>query len=208
MTILPLLVAAGLSTSAQAGDDGVGIRLKVNSDLFQVRTTEAYYDGEAVENSDTKTTTMGLYNGLPRFEASYIITPNIEAGLIVGYSSTKPEAAGEEGDQTTFSRLGVHAAYNLKLGDCLRGYVQPMLIMGNVTTGKGEDYQSSLKSTMYGADLGLRIRLVKGATFDPGFEFLTGSAKVVDKDGEPVPDDNASTKMSQYGLKAGISVKF
>jgi len=205
MTLLPLLVAVGLSTPAQAGGDGVGIRLKVNSDLFQVSSSEVYYDGEAIDDSDLKTTTFGLYNVLPRFEASYLFTPNIEAGLILGYSNISTDV--DDSAPTTSSQLGIHAAYNLKLGDGLRGYIQPMLIMGNQTSNKGEDTQSAVKATMYGADLGLRIKLIKGATFDPSFEFLTGSAKQFDADGENV-DEKAMMKMSQYGLKGGISIKF
>ena len=121
MTILPLLVAAGLSTTAQAGDDGVGIRLKVNSDLFQIQNASMLdADGEEVENTDSKTTSMGFFQGAPRFEATYVINPNIEAGIVLGYSNVSEEAGGEAMGSQSGRRIGVTGSYNFKLGDDLR----------------------------------------------------------------------------------------
>ncbi len=207
MTLLPLILAAGMSQTATAGD-GVGIRLKVNTDLFNVANAQAVYQEEDVENGDAKATTLSFFGGAPRFEATYIITPNIEAGLVLGYSDVKNEAAGDFVAQATNRDVGLSFAYNLKLSDGLRGYVQPLLISSKATA-KDEDGESlgHLSTLQYGADLGLRIKLVKGATFDPCFEYLAGNTKMFDDAGENV-DEDALVKLSSFGLKAGISVKF
>jgi len=207
MTILPLILAAGMSQTATAGD-GVGIRLKVNTDLFNVASSQAVYDEEEVDDGDAKATTLSFFGSAPRFEATYIITPNIEAGLVLGYNDVKMEAAGDFASQASSRNVGLSFAYNLKLTDGLRGYVQPLLISSKMTA-KDEDGESlgHMSSLWYGADLGLRIKLVKGATFDPSFEYLAGNTKMFDEDGENV-DEKALLKNGSYGLKAGISVKF
>jgi len=209
MTLLPLLVAAGLSQTAVAGDDGVGIRLKVNSDLFQVENYQGVNADGDIENSDGKDTTFGLFQGTPRFEATYVITPAIEAGLVLGYANAKSEVAGDFSGNTVTSRIGVTGSYNFKLSDGLRGYAQPLVIMGKAT-GKDEDGENlgSISSLTYGLNAGMRIRLVKGATFDPGLEYLMGNGKILDEDGEQMPDEDTMVKYSSFGLKAGISVKF
>jgi hypothetical protein len=207
MTLLPLLVAAGMSQPAIAGD-GVGLRLKVNSDLFQVQNLQAVdKDGEDIDNATGKTTTMGLFQGTPRFEATYVITPNIEAGLILGFANASAESDGDWTSTETTRRIGVTGSYNFKLADGLRGYAQPMLISGKATA-KDEDGETlgGTSSLTYGLNLGLRVKLVKGATFDPGFEYLMGSGNQFDADGEAVEDVTA--QYSSFGLKAGISVKF
>ena len=207
MTLLPLIVAAGMSQTASAKD--VGIRLKVNSDLFNVASTQYVNADGDVDDTDTKTTTMGFFGTAPRFEATYIINPNIEAGLILGASNVTSEAAGDFTGHMTSRTVGITGAYNLKLGDGLRGYVQPVLMTGRMTT-KDEDGESLgyLNSLQYGLDLGVRIKLIKGATFDPAFEYLAGNAKMFDADGEQVPDEDTMLKTSSYGLKAGLSIKF
>jgi hypothetical protein len=196
-----------MSQTATAGD-GVGIRLKVNTDLFNVANSQLVYEEEDVDDGDAKTTTMSFFGGAPRFEATYIITPNIEAGLVLGYADMKMEAAGDFMGQATARNVGLSFAYNMKLSDGLRGYVQPLLISSKMTT-KDEDGESlgHMTSLAYGADLGLRIKLVKGATFDPCFEYLAGNSKMFDEDGENV-DEDMLVKNGSFGLKAGISVKF
>lgn len=208
MTLLPLLVAAGLSQPAVAAD-GVGIRLKVNSDLFQVQSVQGVNADGDIDDATGKSTTMGFFQGTPRFEATYIITPNIEAGVILSVANTTSEAAGDFSGHSTTRRLGVTAAYNLKLSDGLRGYVQPMLISGK-STDKDEDGESlgGASSLTYGANLGVRIKLIKGATFDPAFEYMMGNGKALDDEGEQVPDEDTMLKYSSYGLKAGLSIKF
>lgn len=208
MTILPLIVAASLSQTAEAKDDGVGIRLKVNSDLFQIQSAQAVNDSGDIDGANGKSTTIGLFQGTPRFEATYVINPNIEAGLIVGMANVKSESDGDFSGHSTTRRIGVTAAYNAKISDGLRFYAQPLLISGKADN-KDEDGESTgyISSLTYGANLGLRVRLVKGATFDPGVEFLTGNGKSFDKDGEQQPKDTMM-KYTSYGLKAGISVKF
>jgi len=196
-----------MSQSAIAGD-GVNLRLKVNSDLFQVQNIQAVdEDGEDIKTANGKTTTMGLFQGTPRFEATYVITPNIEAGLILGFANASSEADGEWDSTETTRRVGLTGSYNFKLADGLRGYAQPMLISGK-TTSKDEDGESlgGISSLTYGLNLGLRVKLVKGATFDPGFEYLMGSGNQFDDKGEAVEEVTAN--YSSFGLKAGISVKF
>jgi hypothetical protein len=211
MTILSLLVVAGLSTSAQAGD-GPSVRLKVNSDLFQIQNMSMLdADGEAVDDSgdsDSKTTTVGFFQGAPRFEATYIITPNIEAGIILGYSNVASEIGGEATGSQTGRRIGLTGSYNFKLGDGLRGYAQPVLVSGKglMKDDEGETL-GGMSSLSYGLNAGLRVRLVKGATFDPGFEYMMGNVKTLDDAGEVV-EDAGSMKVSNFGLKAGISVAF
>jgi hypothetical protein len=208
MTILSLLVVAGLSTSAQAAD-GPNVRLKVNTDLFQVQNMSLLdVDGEAIDDTDSKTTTLGFFQSAPRFEATYIITPNIEAGIILGYSNVSSEAGGEALGSQTGRRIGLTGSYNFKLGDGLRGYAQPILVSGKglMKDAEGETL-GGMSSLSYGLNAGLRVRLVKGATFDPGFEYMMGNAKTLDEDGE-VFEDAGSMKFSNFGLKAGISVAF
>jgi len=210
MTLLPLLVAAGLSQTASAGDD-VGIRLKVNSDLFNVSTAQGVDADGDIEGATGKNTTMGLFQSTPRFEATYVINPNIEAGLVLGFANAKA-VTGDDDDfssHSTTRRVGITGSYNFKLSDGLRGYVQPLVISGKVTN-KDEDGEmtSGLSSLTYGANLGMRIRLVKGATFDPAFEYMMGNGKALDDKGEQTPDEDTMAKYSSYGLKAGISVKF
>ena len=207
MTLLPLIVAAGMSQTASAKD--VGIRLKVNSDLFNVASSQYVNADGDVDDTDTKTTTMAFFGTAPRFEATYIINPNIEAGLILGAANMTSEAAGEFTGHMTSRTVGITGAYNLKLGDGVRGYAQPVLMTGRMTT-KDEDGESLgyINSLQYGLDLGVRIKLIKGATFDPAFEYLAGNMKQFDADGEQVPDEDSMLKTSSYGLKAGLSIKF
>ena len=207
MTLLPLLVAAGLSTSAQAGD-GAGIRLKVNSDLFQIQNVSLVdKEGEEIENSDSKVTTMGLFQGTPRLEATYVINPNIEAGIVLGYSNASNESAGEAMGSDSVRRIGLTGSYNFKLSDGLRGYAQPLLISGKALSKDADgETLGGATSLTYGLNAGLRVRLIKGATFDPGFEYMMGSGKALDDQGEAIEDGSA--KYSSFGLKAGISVKF
>ncbi len=207
MTFLPLLLAAGLTGPAHAGDDGIGIRLKVNTDLFQVQSGTPVVNDEAQDDQNTKITTVGLMQSRPRFEVTYGVIPNLEVGAIVGYSTQKTTTGNEVSDPNTDTRLGLTAAYNVNISDGMRFYAQPMFIHEKLVNAKGSDGESSTKLNVYGANLGLRIRLVKGATFDPSFEYLMGSAKAYDKDGELVSED-VSMKVSSYGLKAGISVRF
>lgn len=207
MTLLPLIFAAGMSQTASAKD--VGIRLKVNSDLFNVASTQAVNADGDIDDTDTKTTSMGLFGSTPRFEATYIINPNIEAGLILGLSNVNSEAAGDFTSHMSSRSIGITGAYNLKLGDGLRGYVQPVVMTGR-STNKDEDGETVdyLNTLQYGLNLGMRIKLIKGATFDPAFEYLAGNAKMFDADGEQVPDEDTMLKTSSYGLKAGLSIKF
>ena len=226
MTLLPLIVAAGMSQTATAGD-GVGIRLKVNTDLFNVASTKpagAESDSEEAEEGDeaadaaaaavatatipeTRATTIGFFQSMPRFEATYIITPNIEAGLVFGYAINYGEVDGLWATTETHRNVGVTFAYNLKLSDGLRGYVQPLFILGKAGMKDYEGESLGHMSTMqYGGDLGLRIKLVKGATFDPSFEYLAGSVKTFDAAG--TENEAFALKTGAYGLKAGISVKF
>ena len=207
MTLLPLIFAAGMSQTASAKD--VGIRLKVNSDLFNVASTQLVNADGDVDDADTKATTMAFFGTAPRLEATYIINPNIEAGLILGAASVNSEAAGEFASHMTSRTIGITGAYNLKLGDGLRGYVQPVVMTGRMTN-KDEDGESTgyLNSLQYGLDLGVRIKLIKGATFDPAFEYLAGNMKQFDDKGEQFPDEDTMLKTSSYGLKAGLSIKF
>ena len=206
MTLLPILVAAGMSGTASAKD--VGIRLKVNSDLFQVASYELE-SGDGGDTIDSSTTTMGLFGSAPRFEATYIITPNIEAGLIVGFADIKSEFSSDFSGHSTTRNIGITGAYNFKIGDGVRGYVQPILLSGRMTTkddsGEAVSYMNSLQ---YGLDLGVRIKIIKGATFDPAIEYLGGNLKEFDADGEQVPDEDTQASTSSYGLKAGFSIKF
>ncbi len=210
MTLLPLLVAAGLSQTAVAGkDDGVGIRLKVNSDLFQVQTGKGVNAEGDIDGAEGKSTNIGLFQATPRFEATYAINPNIEAGLVLGYGSNKSESDGDFSGHSVTRRIGITGAYSFKLSDGVRGYAQPLVISGK-SNSKDKDGESTgyITSLTYGVNLGARIRLVKGATFDPAFEFMTGNGKSFDKDGKQTPDEDTMMKYTSYGLKAGISVKF
>lgn len=207
MTLLPLLVAAGLSQTAAAADDGVGIRLKLNTPLYNVtNATPVVGDNEG----DTlKTTTMGLFNSNSRFEGTYLINSNIEVGVIAGLGSTNTSVDGDVQIRGSNRMLGLTGAYNFKIADGLRGYAQPMVFSARTnaldTDGELQGYGRGL---VYGANAGLRIRLIKGATLDPSLEYLMGNGKAFDKDGEQTPDEDTFVKLSSFGLNLGLSIKF
>lgn len=207
MSILPMLLVAGLSGTAQAADP-VGIRLKVNSDLFSIQKSEAEYDGEAVDGTASTTNVINLFTAPPRLEVTYAITPAIEAGIIAGYASFKGGPDDFDGDlyPNTLTRLGVTGSYNLKLGDGLRGYVQPVLLRTSQVSQSGSDTESSTKSLSYGGDLGVRVQLFKRVSLDPAFTFMTGSSRFYDSDGEEV-DEKAVGKNTSYGLRLGLGVR-
>ncbi|HCH61563.1 MAG: hypothetical protein CL927_11385 [Deltaproteobacteria bacterium] len=206
MTLLPFIVAAGMSQTASAKD--ATVRLKVNSDLFQVASYKIE-SGDGGDTLDGSTTTMGLFGSAPRLEGTYIINPKFEAGLILGVADVQSEFSGDFSGHTTSRNIGITGAYNFKIGDGVRGYVQPILLSGRTTTkddsGEAVSYVNSLQ---YGLDFGVRIKIIKGATFDPAIEYLGGNFKEFDAEGEQVPDDDTQASTSAYGLKAGLSIKF
>jgi hypothetical protein len=158
-----------LATPALA-EDANGIRLKMSQDFF---TRQANWQIVADEASDkVYTDTMTLLNGGSRFEVTKLINPSFELGGIASYTFIDQKTEAGDGIAAGSSYgIGLTAAYNFKLGDNTKGFLQPMVglaSMGMTPEGGDEATEGGL---YFGAAAGARIRLFKRVTLDPQFEY-------------------------------------
>lgn len=217
MTLTPILLAFGLLTQpalakkkGKKKDDGVGLRLKLSTDLMALQTTQLNVDGSDVDNGDTRVTTIGLFDSSgvtgrgPRFEGTYTFMKNVEAGLILGYSQARGTAGDAEIPLARHSQIGLTGAYNYGLGNGLQAFGQPILMMDTTTTGVGEETETRLRTNVVGADVGVRWKAAKRVTLDLAFEGLVGRTRAT-VNGES--DDDVFEKYRSFGLRTGLSVR-
>ncbi len=212
MTLFPVLLALGLVANPahakkkkKKGDDAIGLRLKLSTDLMAVDKAQLNYDGQDVDNADTRTTTVGIFDTQPRFEATYTIVKNIEAGLIFGVSQQRGTAGDAEVPPSRHSTIGLTGAYNYGLGNGLQAFAQPFVLMDTSTAAVGEETETRVRFNMVGADVGVRWKAAKHVTLDLALEGRAGTGRTT-VNGES--DDKAKIKARGGGLRSGISVRF
>ena len=213
MTLLPLILALGITTDAHAkgkGDEKVGVRLKFNAPLWTQTTTKVTIDGEEPDGFEpTKTSALTLLNGQNRTELTYLLGDGLEVGGLLGYSRGKSVTDGDETGLYSDLTIGVTGAYNFKLGDGMMLFAQPV-ISYTKTSGQADPDadKAGFKGFGIGADVGLRFNLAKGIHIDPAVEyFRQGFVPWSDADGfENDPEQKLTG--SNLGLRLGLGVKF
>lgn len=198
--LMLVLASFSLATPALA-EDTKGIRLKMSQDFF---TRQADWQIVADEAGDkVYTDTMSFLNGGSRFEVTKLINPRFELGGIASYTFVDQKT--EEGDGIAAGSgygIGLTAAYNFKISDSMKGFVQPMVglaSMGMTPEGGDEAAEGGL---YFGAAAGMRIRLFKRVTLDPQFEYSQHNLGY-SVAGEDVED--LEGRRTNMGLRWGIT---
>ena len=203
-----ILGALAVSTPALAkkGGNGVaanksGLRLKVSQDLFGRQQDWQIVDGE--EGDPVYVDALRFLNGGGRIEATKLLGNGLEVGGILGYTyvDTKTDDDGISSGQGY--NVALTGAYNVKLGDKTKGFVQPMLgYMRSATTPEGGD-EAAEKGLWFGGAAGVRIRLFERVTFDPQLEVQQFNA-TYEYDGDDV--DDLEGRRRTMGLRWGLTV--
>ena len=213
MLTLPVVLALGLITApahakgkrkGKKKDDGIGLRLKVGTDLASVDRYQTEYDGKEVDGADKRITGLSLFESGSRLEATYSFMKNAEAGLILGYS----QARGTQGDAEIpvgrHTALGLTGAYNVGLGNGFQAFAQPILMLDSTITDASEETELKVRYTMVGADVGVRWKAAKRITLDLSVEGLVGRGKAT-QNGES--DAKLKLKYRTAGLRTGLTIK-
>lgn len=211
MSLLPaLLVGLGLISSPahakgkKKGDD-VGLRLKMSSDLLMVDALEVEVDGQEVDSQSTRITTLSVFESAPRLETTYFLGKGLEVGGMLSYSQSRGTQGDGEIPLSRHTFIAATGAYNVGLGNGLRFYGQPILGLDRAGTNLGEDQgETKVATTVFGADAGLRIKVLKKATVDAAGELLLGRGTVT-VDG--TTDNDTRYKSTRYGLRIGLSMR-
>lgn len=206
MTIVASLLALGLfaGTAEAKKKDGMGIRLKMGSDLMTVESTKAEYDGTDVEGTESRTNTISLFEYGQRFEATYFLGDGIELGGILGFTQSRGTIGDAEDPADRNLTLALTGAYNIGLGSGVRCFLQPIAGINNATIDVGEDDSMRTRFLVAGADAGVRLKMNKKVTFDMAGEGLIRSGKLsVGGDS----DDKLKLKSNKLGVRIGLSVR-
>ena len=213
MTLLPMLLATLAAGTAHAkGDDPVGLRFKLSTGIVQ--NTTAYVANDDVDDPmKSKTTDISLFSGPARMELTYQLAEGIEAGALIGYDRTtskfendETEAEDENTSLDTELMFAITGAYNIKLGGGARLFIQPIVGIDNMnSTTKDKDVENKVNNIVYGGDVGVRLKAFKRASFDISGEYLGLSGTFIN-DGEK--DEDNKDKVTQIGLRSGISIMF
>ena len=203
-----MLGALMVSTPALAkkGGSGVaakksGIRLKVSQDFFGRQQDWQIVDGD--EGDPVYTDTLNFLNGGGRLEATKLIGNGLEVGGILGYTfvDLKTDEDGIASGQGY--NIALTGAYNFKVGDNAKGFVQPMVgYARNGLTPEGGD-ESADKGPWFGGAAGVRIRLFERVTFDPQLEVQQYNS-TFEFDGDDVEDLEGRSR--NMGLRWGLTV--
>jgi len=206
MTLVTSLLALGLFAGpAEAKKkDGMGLRLKVGSDLMAVESSKVEYDGSDVDGSDIRTNTISLFEHGQRFETTYFLGDGVELGGMLGFTQARGTQGDAEDPPDRHLGLALTGAYNLGLGSGVRGFVQPIAGLDKTIIDVGEEQSSEVRFLLVGADVGVRIKLNKKVTFDLSGEGLVGSGKLTEG-GES--DDKTKLKYNKVGARMGLSVR-
>jgi len=207
MTLVTTLLALGLvagPAEAKKKKDGMGVRLKVSSDLLAVESSKQEYDGSDVDGSDARTNTISLFEHGQRFEATYFLGDGVEVGGMLGFTQARGTVGDTEDPPDRHFALALTGAYNMGLGGGVRGFVQPIAGIDQTTVDVGEDFETQVRFLMAGADAGVRIKLNKKVTFDIAGEGLIGNGKA-SAGGES--DDKLKLKYNKVGARIGLSVR-
>jgi len=210
------LLLSGTALAKKGGDDDGKIRVKLSTGLYSVDKAEVAYDGDDVGTTKTNTASLGF--GGSRWQVGYLLGEGIELGAIVGYASTKGTFEPAEGDSIDFDpsstvELAPYFAYNHNVNDQLTAYGEAHVGIRNSTsstetidaTGDSSSVESVTKAKPIGIGAGVRIRVLKKASFDIGAEYEM-SKPVTEVDGES--DDKLEIKQSTIGLRTGLSIRF
>ena len=206
---LALLSALLLPTVALAGDDDAGgkIRIKLDTPIFS-RDTLSTTNNDSDKTSSQTTTGITLGTGGARLYGGYVLSPNIELGLALGFASTSDTYAtdDDDGDIGKGSSVGLLACatFNKNFGESVGGFATGKFGIDNTSYEPDGGDESTLNFLRFGAEAGARYRVNKRAAIEGGLEFLggTGSSSYDgDKD-----EDNTLGKTS-ISLRFGVSVK-
>lgn len=203
-----ILGALAVSTPsfAKKGGNGVaanksGVRLKVSQDFFGRQQDWQIVDGD--EGDPVYTDTLRFLNGGGRLEATKLLGNGLEVGGILGYTydDIKTDDDGISSGQGYDAALT--GAYNFKLGEKAKGFVQPMLgYRRSATTPEGGD-EAAEKGLWFGGAAGVRIRLFERVTFDPQLEVQQFNS-TYEYDGDDV--DDLEGRRRTMGLRWGLTV--
>jgi len=207
LLLASLLLSGAAFAKKGGGDDEGKIRVKLSTGLYSIDKSEVTYDGDDV--GTTKTNTLSLGWGGSRWQGGYLLGQGLEVGAILGYASMTGSFEPAEGDSVDMDpmkafELAPYVAYNKNVGDGLTGYGELHVGIRN-TTVEGENADTVTKEKPIGLGAGVRIKVMKKASFDVGAEYEM-SKPVTEVDGES--DDKLETKDSTIALRTGLSVRF
>ena len=193
----PALAKKGAGVAA----DGNGIRVKMSQDFFGRQSDWQVVNDTAGDKLYTDSLTF--LNGGGRLEVTKLLGSGLEIGGLASYTFTdqKTDDTGIAAGQGF--TIGLTGAYNLKLGDNTKGFVQPMVGYGREATLPEGGVESAASQLFFGAAAGVRLRLFKRVTFDPQFEYIHRNL-TYSVDGET--NEDVEGRRSNLGLRWGLSV--
>lgn len=203
----PLVVLAALVFSGPAlakkgvVAEGSGVRLKMSQDFFGRQSDWQIDDGEVGDK--TYTDSLSFLNGGGRLEVTKLLGSGFEIGGLASYTFLDQKTDETGISATQGFTIGLTGAYNFKLGENTKGFVQPMVGYGRQgTTPEGGD-EAAESQLFFGGAAGVRLRLFKRVTFDPQLEYTQRNLRYA-TDGEAVEDLDG--RRSNMGLRWGLSV--
>lgn len=204
-----LVAALFMSTPALAAKNkGVaqkktGLRLKVTQNLFDIQNDWTIVDNDPSEKARTQT--IGLLNPQAgRTEVTYLLGSGLEVGGIVGLQQQATSFDGTDLTSALQWQVGVTGAYNIKVADFGKAFIQPIVGIGRQTvTDEDANVDTLTKALFFGGAAGMRIKLFKRVTADPQLEYIQQNF-TYEVDGTAV--ENSEGRQSNLGLKWGLTV--
>ena len=203
LIVLAALVFSGPALAKKQGvsPDGNGIRLKVTQDFFGRQSDWQIVDGDASDK--VYTDSLNFLNGGGRLEVTKLIGNGLEVGGMLGYTFLDQKTDDDGISAGQGYSIGLTGAYNFKLGDNTKGFIQPMVGYGrDGVTPEGGD-ESAETQLFFGGAAGLRVRLFKRVTFDPQLEYTQRNLTYF-FDGDEVED--VEGRRTNVGLRWGLTV--
>ena len=195
-----LLLGTNASAEAPEGKNkskAKKMRLKFSTPIFVQNQSTA---GDVTTSQSGAT----LFTLPARAELTYRIAPRFEIGGMFSFggitTETDPSTVTFQRDESIMFLTG---AYNFKLAQNIRGFLQPIVGMTYLNDKIGDSVDNVTQNILFGGDLGVRFKLTEGVQFDLATEFLTGNGSLTDK------DSNTSTVTAQsFNLRAGLGARF
>ena len=186
--------------SPGVASDTNGLRVKISQDLFGRQQQWTELDGD--EGDKTVTDSLSLLNGAGRVEATKLVGNGLEVGGLLSYTYADQKFDGDDVSQSQGYSVGLTGAYNIKLTDTAKGFIQPMAgLSRSAFTPDGGDERAE-QGIWFGAAAGARIKLFKRVTFDPQLEYLQ-TTTTYELDGE---SQDSEGKQTNLGLRWGLSI--
>lgn len=206
--IAACLAALLFPATALAGKKGVaqkksGLRLKVTQSLFDLQDDWALVGED--EGNRTRTQTLGLLNAEGgRTEITYLLGSGFEVGAIAGLQQQSTSVDGAGIETSLAWDLALTGAYNLRVSEGARVFVQPLVGLTRLTAQQGD--AGPVRGTQglwFGVASGVRVRLFKRVTVDPQLEY-TRRHFTYAVDGEAAED--LAGRQQNFGLRLGLTV--